>query len=458
MIKRLSILIVDDDARQADLLAEAVTRMGHRTQTSQEPEKALDQMKNQGFHLVITDLRMPGTDGLCFLRQVKELDPEIEVLLVTAFASVGSAVEAIKIGALDYFEKPVNLTWLEARILTIAEKVSLKAENRRLKADLARAVPQIKIIGKNPAFLDVLALVRKAARGDSSILIQGESGTGKEILARFLHASSLRVRAPFVAVNCGAIPENLVETEFFGHVRGAFTGADKARPGRIEDADGGTLFLDEIAELPLSLQPKLLRVIQSGEFSRVGANKLQVADIRWVAATNRDLADLVNRGSFREDLFYRLAVIPVTLPPLRARTDDIPLFIAEKMQRLAIQYRSSPKELSAMAMQALKGHSWPGNIRELENLIERLFLLVPEKTIELHDLPQEFGDFVEQPETADPNFLQEKVNKLEKQCIVDALKSSSGNQSEAARELGINERTLRYKMKKLGVPSATRLS
>ncbi|HAE39824.1 MAG TPA: hypothetical protein DCG57_14535, partial [Candidatus Riflebacteria bacterium] len=245
MIKHLSILVVDDDLRQADLLAEAVTRMGHRTRTSQEPEQALELMKSQSFHLVITDLRMPGMDGLSFLRQVKELDPDAEVLLVTAFASVGSAVEAIKIGALDYFEKPVNLAWLEAKIKAIAEKVTLKSENRQLKAELARAVPQVKIIGKHPAFLEVLDQAGKAARSDASVLVQGESGTGKEILARFLHSSSQRSRAPFVAVNCGAIPENLVESEFFGHVRGAFTGAERSRPGRVEDADGGTLFLDE---------------------------------------------------------------------------------------------------------------------------------------------------------------------------------------------------------------------
>ncbi|OGK13460.1 MAG: hypothetical protein A2W80_19660 [Candidatus Riflebacteria bacterium GWC2_50_8] len=455
MIKQLSILVVDDDSRQAALLAEAVTRMGHRTRTSQEPEQALELMKSQSFHLVITDLRMPGMDGLSFLRQVKELDPDAEVLLVTAFASVGSAVEAIKIGALDYFEKPVNLAWLEAKIKAIAEKVTLKNENRQLKAELARAVPQVRIIGKHPAFLEVLDQAGKAARSDAPVLVQGESGTGKEILARFLHSASQRARAPFVAVNCGAIPENLVESEFFGHVRGAFTGADKARPGRVEDADGGTLFLDEIAELPLSLQPKLLRVIQSGEFCRVGANKIQMADIRWVAATNRDLADMVKNGRFREDLFYRLAVIPLNLPPLRSRAEDIPLFISEKMQKMAAQYGTPAKEFSKRSVQALQGHSWPGNVRELENLVERLFFLVPDQMIDLNDLPQEFGNFVEQVETADPNSLQEKVNKLEKQCISEALKASNGNQSEAARELGINERTLRYKMKKLGLPSAT---
>lgn len=455
MKKCLSILIVDDDLRQADLLAEAVTRMGHRTRTSNDPQQAIELMKIQSFHLVITDLRMPGIDGLAFLRLVKELDAETEVLLVTAFASLGSAVEAIKIGALDYFEKPVNLAWLEAKISAIAEKVSLKTENRQLKAELERAVPQIKVIGKNPAFLEILDQAAKVARSDAPVLIQGESGTGKEILARFVHASSHRARAPFVAVNCGAIPENLVESEFFGHIRGAFTGADKVRPGRIEDADGGTLFLDEIAELPLSLQPKLLRVIQSGEFCKVGANKLQIADIRWIAATNRDLADMVKKGGFREDLFYRLAVIPLTLPPLRDRTDDILLFIGEKMKNMATQYKLPAKEFSVRALQALQGHLWPGNIRELENLIERLFFLVPEQTIDVSDLPQEFGDFVEHTEITDPDFLQEKVNRLEKQCILDALKNSGGNQSEAARVLGINERTLRYKMKKLGVPSAT---
>lgn len=455
MNKHLSIMIVDDDARQASLLAEAVNRMGHRTQTSNKPEEALEIIRNQSFHLVITDLRMPGMDGLTFLRQVKEQDPETEVLLVTAFASVGSAVEAIKIGALDYFEKPVNLVWLEGKLRAIAEKVSLRAENRQLKAELARAVPQGRVIGKHPEFVACLDLIDKAARGDSPVLILGESGTGKEIMARLLHSSSQRARGPFIPVNCGAIPENLVESEFFGHVRGAFTGADKARTGRIEDADGGTLFLDEIAELPLLLQPKLLRVIQSGEFCRVGANKLQKADIRWVAATNRDLAAMVKEGGFREDLFYRLAVIPVTVPPLRSRIDDIPLFVAAKLEKMAAQYKTPVKQFSRRAMKALQAYSWPGNIRELENLVERLYILVQEPVIEVVDLPREFGDFVEAAEPVDPNFLQEKVNRLEKQCILEALREASGNQSEAARNLGINERTLRYKMKKLGVPSAT---
>ena len=454
MSKQLSILIVDDDFQQANLLAEAITRMGHRAQTSQVPEDALDILKNQSFHLVITDLRMPGIDGLTFLRQVKDLDAETEVLLVTAFASVSSAVEAIKIGALDYFEKPVNLVWLEGKIKTISEKVNLRAENRQLKAELARVTPQFNILGRHPIFVELLNIIEKAARGDAPVLIQGESGTGKELLARLLHASSHRAKSSFIAVNCGAIPENLVESEFFGHVRGAFTGADKSRTGRIEDADGGTLFLDEIGELPLSLQPKLLRVIQSGEFSRVGANKLQKADIRWVSATNRDLAEMVRTGRFREDLFYRLAVIPVNVPPLRDRSDDISLFVVEKMQRLSVMYKAPVKQFSRKAMQALQAYCWPGNIRELENLVERLFFLIPDQTIDVGDLPREFGDFVEAADDADPNSLQSKINNLEKQCILDALKDSSGNQSEAARRLCVSERTLRYKMKKLAIPSA----
>jgi DNA-binding NtrC family response regulator len=454
MSRRLSVLILDDDIQQAKLLAEAITRMGHQPHTSQAPEEALERLKQQGFHLVITDLRMPGMDGLTFLRQVKEFDPETEVLLVTAFASVASAVEAIKVGALDYFEKPVNLSWLAGKIAAIEEKVSLRAENRQLKAELARVFPELKVIGKHPVFLSALSQVEKAARSDAPVLLQGESGTGKEILARFLHLSSRRAKNSFIPVNCGAIPEPLVESEFFGHVKGAFTGADKARPGRIEDADTGTLFLDEIGELPLSLQPKLLRVIQSGEFSRVGANKLQKADIRWVSATNKHLDDMVKKGMFREDLFYRLAVIPVEVPPLRNRPDDIPLFVAEQLHKMAVSYKAPAKQLSRKAMQALESYSWPGNIRELESLIERLFFLVPDEIIEVADLPREFGDFVEPGEPTDPNSLQEKVNNLEKQCILEALKDGRGNQSEAARQLGINERTLRYKMKRLGIPSA----
>ncbi len=454
MSKRLSVLIVDDDAQQGKLLSEAIARMGQQTLVCQVPEDALELLQKQLFHLVITDLRMPGMDGLSFLRKIKELEPDTEVLLVTAFASVGSAVEAIRLGAIDYFEKPVNLAWLEAKIKAISERVSLKAENRQLKTELARISPGNDVIGNHPAFKAVLALVDKIARSDASVMVLGESGTGKEVLARLIHSSSLRARGPFIPVNCGAIPENLLESEFFGHVQGAFTGADTARKGRIEDADGGTIFLDEIAELPVSLQPKLLRVIQSGEFCRVGSNKLQRADIRWVSATNRDLTEMTRTGAFREDLFYRLAVIPVTVPPLRKRPEDIPLFVAGKMRRLADKYKLPAREFSPEAMAALQAYTWPGNIRELENLVERLFLVVQDSTILASDLPPEFDNFVENPETGTAGLLQEKINALEKTCILDALRDGGGNQSEAARSLGINERTLRYKMKKLGIPSA----
>lgn len=455
MSRRLSILVVDDDARQAQLLAEAVGRMGHRTQVSTNPEDALELLKKEVFHLVITDMRMPGIDGLSFLRQIKALDADTEVILVTAYASVGSAVEAIKIGAVDYFEKPVNLAWLEAKIRAIAEKVVLRAENRQLKAELARVVPGPEVIGRNQAFKTVIDLLVRVAPSDASVLFLGESGTGKEVLARLLHAKSQRARGAFIAVNCGAIPENLLESEFFGHVQGAFTGADAARKGRIEDADGGTLFLDEIAELPLNLQPKLLRVIQSGEFSRVGANKLQKADIRWVAATNRDLQEMVRKGAFREDLYYRLAVIPVHLPPLRARASDIPLFVNEKLRRLAEKYRLPAKQFSDAAMHAMQAYSWPGNVRELENLVERLFLITVDPEIGVDALPAEFDNFVEVVDRPASGSLQEKVDTLERNCISQALRETGGNQSEAARQLGINERTLRYKMKRLGIPSAS---
>ncbi len=455
MSRRLSILIVDDDARQAQLLAEAVARMGQQTQVCRAAEDALDLLKKQVFHLVITDMRMPGVDGLEFLRRLKELDSDTEVILVTAFASVGSAVEAIKLGAVDYFEKPVNLAWLEAKIRAISERVSLRAENRQLKAELARMSPLPAVVGRHPAFIAIIELIEKVAPSDASVLLLGESGTGKEVLARLLHSSSPRARASFVAVNCGAIPENLLESEFFGHVQGAFTGADAPRKGRIEDADGGSIFLDEIAELPLNLQPKLLRVIQSGEFSRVGSNKLYRADVRWIAATNRDLPEMVRSGNFREDLYYRLAVIPVQVPPLRRRAEDVPLFVIDKLQRLADKYRMPLKSFSPAAVLALQAYSWPGNVRELENLVERMFLIAGDNQIQASELPPEFDNFVEEGDSGGAGMLQEKVNNLEKACIVEALAATGGNQSEAARSLGINERTLRYKMKKLGIPSAS---
>lgn len=476
MTCELDILVVDDDHSQADLLAEALGRFGHHAVPCRDPETALLQLRTRGAHLVITDLRMPKMDGIEFLKKLKGVDPDLDVLLVTGFATVQTAVEAMRLGALDYLEKPVDLSLLKAKLLLVSERVALRRENRALRAQVARLSGDSELLGQDPKFLMVVEQIERVAPSDAPVLLIGETGTGKELLARRLHEHSPRAARPFIAVNCGAIPEHLIESEFFGHARGAFTGADRVRIGRIEEASGGTLFLDEIGELPIALQPKLLRVLQNQEFCRLGDNQVRKADVRWVAATHRNLQAMIREGAFREDLYYRLAVLPLTIPPLRERTGDLPLLMRELMARKAKTSRLPVKHLTPEALEALCGWKWPGNVRELENTIERLLLLTPGPLIDLGDLPEEFGENVEPStgrgetpkrvlESESPGSLSEngsgeslvgRVMALERSLIAEALAESGGNQSEAARRLGIHERTLRYKLRKLGIPSAGR--
>ncbi|HNV72093.1 MAG TPA: sigma-54 dependent transcriptional regulator, partial [Candidatus Ozemobacteraceae bacterium] len=429
----LEILVVDDDVKQAELLSEAVRRLGHQAAFLTSPEEALEQLEKREPDLVITDLRMPKLGGLEFLSRLKKDAPDLEVLLVTGYATVQTAIEAMRRGALDYLEKPVDQRILAAKLEMVAEKVALRRENRRLRDQLERSHPEVRPLGNHPRFRAVVEQLEKAAISEASVLLQGETGTGKEVLARYLHSQSPRASGPFVAVNCSAIPETLLESEFFGHVRGAFTGADRTRPGRVEEAAGGTLFLDEIGDLPLSLQPKLLRVIQNQEYCRVGDDRTRRARVRWVAATHRDLAALVREGRFREDLFYRLAVLPLTIPPLRERPEDILLFLNDALERKSRQYRSAHRSFSPEALEALCSWRWPGNVRELENTVERLVLLSPSPTIDLGDLPEEFGKIVEPAEPASGptgTGLNEQVEALERRLMVQALEAARGNQSE----------------------------
>ena len=458
MTTSLDILVIDDDLRQATLLAEAVMRLGHHATAFSEAAPSLDHLRRLGAHLVITDLRMPRIDGLDLLKRLKEIDPDLAVLLVTGYATVQTAVEAMRLGALDYLEKPVDMELLKGKLEIVGQHIALKNENRTLRAQIASLRSSGEILGKDERFIQVLAQLDRAAPSLAPVLIQGETGTGKELLARRLHEQSPRARHPFVAVNCGAIPETLIESEFFGHIKGAFTGADRIRAGRIEEAAGGTLFLDEIGELPLALQPKLLRVLQNSKYNRLGDSQARKADVRWVTATHRDLEAMVREGRFREDLYYRIAVIPVRIPPLRERTVDLPLLITELMVRKARQYRVPPKGFTQEAIEALCAWKWPGNVRELENTIERLLLLSDHSEIDLGDLPERFGEIVE-PAGKDRqasqagSTLPERVDDLERRLIAESLATSGGNQSEAARRLGIHERTLRYKLRKLSIPS-----
>jgi len=402
---------------------------------------------------------MPRIDGLELLKKLKEIDPELAVLLVTGYATVQTAVEAMRLGALDYLEKPVDMSLLRGKLDIVAERVLLKRENKTLRDQLAGLHSTSGILGNDERFKAVLVQLERAAQSMAPVLLLGETGTGKELLARRLHELSPRARHPFVAINCGAIPENLIESEFFGHTRGAFTGADRIRAGRIEESSGGTLFLDEIGELPLALQPKLLRVLQNNEYCRLGDNQARKADVRWVAATHRNLDAMVRDGRFREDLYYRIAVLPLSIPPLRERTVDLPLLINELMARKAKHYRVKPRTFTPEAFEALCAWKWPGNVRELENTIERLLLLSDGQEIDLGDLPERFVEIVESPskerlDVRTGSRLPESVDNLERSLISEALAASGGNQSEAARRLGIHERTLRYKLRKLGIQQA----
>ena len=472
MSLELDVLVVDDDPAQADLLAEALERLGHHAIPCREPETALAHLRAKGADLVVSDLRMPKIDGIQFLRTLKTVDPDLEVLLVTGHATVQTAVEAMRSGALDYLEKPVDLALLGAKLAVVGERVALRRENRALRSQVARLSGETTLLGEDPKFRVVVEQIDRAATSVAPVLLIGETGTGKELLARRLHEKSPRSSRPFIAVNCGAIPENLIESEFFGHARGAFTGADRVRVGRIEEASGGTLFLDEIGELPLALQPKLLRVLQNQEYCRLGDNQVRRADVRWVAATHRQLPAMVREGTFREDLYYRLAVLPLVIPPLRERPSDLPGLLQALMERKARAYRLPLRTFTAEALEALCAWKWPGNVRELENTIERLLLLAPRPVVDLGDLPEEFGEIVESssptpgdgagksrppPKTASGEGegpLGERVAALEQRLISEALTQANGNQSEAARRLGIHERTLRYKLRKLGMPSA----
>ncbi|MGH7278292.1 MAG: sigma-54-dependent transcriptional regulator, partial [Candidatus Rokuibacteriota bacterium] len=374
------LLIVDDEASARTTLALLLRRRGHRVLEAAGVAAAMKCLGEEVFDVVVTDLRMPDGDGLDVLRAVKAQAPDSEVILLTAFAGWESAKEAIRLGALDYFEKGQEPDELYHRIDKALAERALRRENENLRRQLRERHGIAGLVALSPAMHAVLDLVERAAPTDATLLIQGESGTGKELIARGVHHASARAARPFVAVNCGAVPEALLESELFGHMRGAFTGAVASKPGLFEEAHGGTLFLDEIGDMPAALQVKLLRALQSGEMRRLGATQAMTIDVRVLAATNRDLAELIRQEKFREDLFYRLNVIQVVLPPLRERREDIPAlaehFLARSAGRLGRELRLSPE-----ALERLLRYPWPGNVRELENAMERAAILARESTV-----------------------------------------------------------------------------
>jgi DNA-binding NtrC family response regulator len=443
------LLVVDDESSARTTLALLLRKRGHRVAEAEDVVGAVKRLAEETFDLVVTDLRMPDGDGLDVLQAARAQADAPEVILLTAYAEWKSAKEAIRLGALDYFEKGQEPEELYRRIDKALASRALRRENENLRAQLRERYGLPGLIAQSPAMHAVLDLVERVAPTDATVLIQGESGTGKEVIAKAVHHASARAGRPFVAVNCGAVPETLLESELFGYVRGAFTGATVSKVGLFEEADGGTLFLDEIAEMPAALQVKLLRALQSGEVRRLGATQAATIDVRVLAATNGDLPTRIAQGSFREDLFYRLNVIQMVLPPLRDRREDIPALAEHFLARAAAKLGRTLR-LSPGALERLLRYPWPGNVRELENAIERAAILARTETVEPDDLPPHVSAGLQLgPSPALPRQIT--LADAERAHILQTLERFGRNHSGAAEALGIGRTTLWRKLKEYGI-------
>jgi two-component system NtrC family response regulator len=446
------ILVADDELAQRELVGGFLRKQGFEVAEAPDGSAALERFRKEPFDLILTDQKMSGLSGLELLEAARAISPEVAVIVMTAYGTIETAVAAIKAGAADYLTKPLNLDELLHRIAQVRERQRLLRENRELREALQERHRVEGILGESGRMQEVLSLVRRVAGSDATILIQGESGTGKELIAKAIHYASPRARGPLISVNCAALPETLLESELFGHEKGAFTGAVATRKGRFEAADGGSLFLDEIGDLPLHLQVKLLRVLQERTFERVGSSRPIAVNARLLAATHRDLEALIRDGRFRDDLYYRINVVTISLPPLRERREDIPLLLDHFVQKFARANGKAIEGLTREARQALLRYDYPGNVRELENVVERAVVLTRDEVIGLEDLPLS----VKEPERegAEGASLPAAVEGLERRLIRVALARAGGVQTRAAELLGISERVLRYKLKTLGLGTA----
>lgn len=447
MSKNNKILIIEDNDTMRLGMSESLRRDGHNITEFGNPEEALTYFRQHAFELVITDLKMEPIDGMEVLRCIREEQPATEVIVVSAFGTVDTAVEAMKLGAADFLTKPFSMEELRVRVAKVQERIRhmqaysrLTEENRLLQEELFADM-----IGNSDAMQQIFTLIKRVAPQDSTVLIEGESGTGKELVAQAIHRQSKRHERPFIKLNCAALNDNLLESELFGHEKGAFTGAVKQKRGRFELADGGSLFLDEIGDISQAMQVRLLRVLQEGEFERLGGEDTISVDVRIICATHQNLTQKVEKGEFREDLFYRLNVIPFTLPPLRERKEDIPALVAHFLKKRAATERSFSPE----ALQHFINYSWPGNIRELENLIERLLVISPDQQIDAGIVGAQLGHApISQQDSFSHLPLEEAVAAFEKNMIVHALKTCEGVKNQAAKMLGIKTSTLYYKLEK----------
>ncbi len=443
------ILIVDDEAIIRDFISEVLIRMGHAPLAADSGERAITHLERTEFDVVITDFKMPGISGIEVLKRALDLCPDCRVIIITAFGTIEHAVEAMKMGAHDYITKPISPEHLEMIVSKALEYKKLKTGNRRLRDEVSDEFSYENIIGKAANMQAVFELIRRASPSDSTILINGESGTGKELVAKAIHYNSPRANGRFIKMNCAALPEGLIESELFGHEKGAFTGAYRAAKGRFELADGGSLLLDEISEIPPPLQVKLLRVLQEKEFERIGSGQTIKVDVRVIATSNRNLGEEVAKGNFRDDLYYRLNVIPIDIPPLRQRLEDIPLLCKYFLNDFCKASGVPLRTLSEKVMQIFMSYSWPGNVRELENLLERAVVISRNQELKPVDFPPEVTSGVAAASSGAMEVGM-SVNEAEKILILKTLKAHVGNKAKTAGILGISARTLRNKLHEYG--------
>jgi two-component system NtrC family response regulator len=451
---KAKILIAEDEKTQRDLLEGFLKKEGFSVDPVADGREALQKLEGDFFDIALIDYKMPALDGLQTLREIRRLYPDLSVVMMTAYGTVETAVASMKEGALDYLTKPIDLDELLLILQKVIERSNLIRENKALKAQLQERYTFSNIVYSSPKMEEVMGLVARVAPSQATVLIRGESGTGKELIANAIHYASPRTKMPLVKVNCSAIPETLLESELFGHEKGAFTGAAQKRIGRFEEAEGGTVFLDEIGDLSASTQVKLLRILQEREFQRLGSNQTLKTDVRVIAATHQNLEEAMKKGQFREDLYYRLNVISIFLPPLRERKEDIPLLIDYFLKKYSEANQKSISDISKEARTLLLRYPYPGNVRELENLIERAVVLCRGEVITTQDLPFHLKE--EKPEGSwgsarKAKKLPESLEGIERDLIIQALHEHQGVQTRAAESLGISERVLRYKIKKYGI-------